>query len=100
MLATYVPVTGRDWSRLGPGAEDEAHFVGNRVYMKMRDGHCGALGWRLTADGVPKFFCTVYERRPQLCRDLARGSPLCRGELATKADRVAAWLRNNPATAR
>lgn len=94
-LETYVPVTGGDWSRLGPIAEEVAHFVGHRVYMKMRDGHCGALDFHFTADGSLEFICTIYDHRPQLCRDLARGSPLCRGELAAKAGRVAAWMGNN-----
>jgi Fe-S-cluster containining protein len=30
------------------------------------------------------YFCTIYERRPQICRDLARGSPECEGERALK----------------
>lgn len=91
-LDTYVPVTGRDWSRLATAAESVAHFVGHRVYMKMREGHCAALEIQTSADGPPAFFCTVYAQRPQICRDLARGSPLCRGELAAKAGRVAATL--------
>ena len=33
------------------------------------------------------FACSIYETRPQVCRDLERGSSGCRGELATKADR-------------
>ena len=33
-----------------------------------------------------EFFCTIYERRPQVCRDLARGSPECDGERALKAE--------------
>jgi uncharacterized protein len=36
------------------------------------------------AAGEHDFFCTIYERRPQICRDLARGSPECEGERATK----------------
>jgi hypothetical protein len=33
------------------------------------------------------FACSIYETRPQVCRDLARGSGACRGEIATKGDR-------------
>lgn len=33
------------------------------------------------------FACSVYETRPAVCRELARGSGACRGELATKGDR-------------
>lgn len=81
----YVPVTGADWSRLGAEAERLAHFVGIRAFMQMHDGHCAALEVRRTADGAAEFFCTVYEQRPQTCRDLGRGSPQCEGEIATKA---------------
>lgn len=82
-------VSGADWERLGVEAGRVAHFVGNRAYMRMRDGHCAALELRTAADGAREFFCTIYERRPQVCRDLARGSPECAGELATKSARVA-----------
>jgi uncharacterized protein len=85
---TYVRVTGDDWSRLGAEAERVAHFVENRAFMRMRDGHCAALEVRRGADGAADFFCTIYERRPQTCRDLARGSPQCLGEIATKGDAV------------
>lgn len=83
-LDTYVRVSGDDWERLGEQAESAAHFIGNRAYMRMRDGRCAAL--RVERD-TGRFFCTLYERRPQICRDLGRGSPECRGELATKAAR-------------
>jgi hypothetical protein len=88
-LDTYVRVTGDDWERLGADADRVAHFVGNRAYMRMSAaGHCAALEVRTAADGAREFFCTVYERRPQVCRDLARGSPECEGERATKAQRL------------
>ena len=89
-LDAYVRVTGADWERLGAEAGRTAHFIGHRAYMKMADGHCAALALRqMPGGGGPEFFCTVYERRPQICRDLARGSPECEGELASKAGRVA-----------
>jgi Fe-S-cluster containining protein len=80
-------VTGEDWTRLGEAAELVAHIVGNRAYMRMADGRCAALDVRTGADGARECFCTVYERRPQICRDLARGSPQCEGEMALKGDR-------------
>lgn len=83
----FVRVTGDDWARLGDDAERVAHFVGNRAFMRMRGGHCAALEVRRSQDGAPDFFCTLYERRPQICRDLARGSPECDGEIAAKAPR-------------
>ncbi|AHF89843.1 hypothetical protein OPIT5_05955 [Opitutaceae bacterium TAV5] len=93
-LDTYVRVTGDDWTRLGADAERLAHFIGHRAWMRMRDGHCIALLPRLVTDTDGRthteYFCTAYERRPQICRDLARGSPHCEGELAAKAARPSA----------
>jgi uncharacterized protein len=82
----FVRVTGADWTRLGAAAERVAHFTGrgNEAYMRMAEGHCAALVVR-SAQGGPEFFCTIYEHRPQICRDLARGSPECEGERALKA---------------
>ena len=91
----FVRVTGEDWTRLGEDAERVAHFAGrgNEAFMRMTDGHCAALELRRVAAGAGKsvevsteFFCTIYERRPQICRDLARGSPECAGERAIKAE--------------
>lgn len=89
-LATFVRVTGEDWARLGPDADWLAHFVGNRAYMQMQEGHCAALIVGRSPGGSPDFFCSIYERRPQICRDLERGSAQCLGELDAKAARVAA----------
>ncbi len=85
-------VTGADWDRFGVEAERVAHFVGHRAYMRMSDGHCAALAVRTTGDGAREFFCTIYAVRPQVCRDLARGSPECDGERFTKGERVAVAL--------
>lgn len=88
-LETYVRVDGADWSRLGLEAERLAHFIGNRAYMRMHAGRCAALDIRASATGQRQFFCTVYPQRPQVCRDLARGSPACEGELLAKGTRTA-----------
>ena len=87
-LETSVRVMGDDYERLGPAAEDLVHFVGNRAYMRLADGHCAAL--RIELSG--RFVCSVYETRPDACRDLERGSPQCAGERFTKAGRAAARL--------
>ena len=87
-LETYVRVSGEDWARLGAAADQHAHFVGHRAYLRMQSGRCAALAVRPNAAGAREFFCTIYERRPQVCRDLARGSPECEGELAAKAERT------------
>lgn len=88
----FVRVTGADWARLGEAAERVAHFIGrgNEAYMKMTDGHCIALEVRAPSDAHPEpvYYCTLYERRPQICRDLARGSPECEGERAINPRRV------------
>lgn len=88
-LDTYVRVTGADWARLGADAERLARFIGHRAYLRMENGRCAALSVRDSPERGREFFCTVYERRPQVCRDLARGSPECEAELALKKDRPA-----------
>jgi len=83
-----VRVSGDDWTRLGDAAERVAHFIEHRAYMKMAGGHCAALELRRQPDGSTDFYCTIYDQRPQVCRDLERGSPQCEAELATKGERV------------
>lgn len=85
---TYIRVHGTDWARLGEQAEHFAQFVGQRAYMRMEDGHCIALRITTQPGRPPEFFCSVYEQRPQVCRDLGRGSRECEGELSTKADAI------------
>ena len=89
-LDRYVEVRGDDYERLGDFAETLVHFLGHRAYMKMEGGHCAAL--RVDAR-ARRFVCTVYERRPRTCRELARGSPACEGERVTKGERPIALLR-------
>jgi uncharacterized protein len=84
LLGTYVRVTGFDHARLGERAQELVWFDGIRAYMRMAGGHCGALRIE-PASG--QFFCSAYETRPEVCRDLARGSGACRGELDAKAQR-------------
>ncbi len=83
-LETYVRVSGDDYERLGDRAVELVRFEGNRAYVRMRDGHCSALDVD-AASG--QFFCSAYAVRPQTCRDLARGSPACQGEIAMKKER-------------
>lgn len=82
-------LSGSDWERLGEDAPRLAHFIGNRAYMRLVDGHCAALDVRrgALAEGATVYFCSIYERRPETCRALERGSPQCLGELATKGER-------------
>jgi uncharacterized protein len=83
-LETFVRVTGDDHARLGDAADRLVHFVGNRAYMRLAEGHCAAL--RVELEG--RFVCTVYATRPDACRDLERESPHCQGELVTKKGRA------------
>jgi len=83
-LANYVRVDGADHARLGAQAEDLTHFDGNRCYMNMAEGHCAALVLELLTG---QFVCSIYEQRPNTCRDLERASPACRGEAHEKGER-------------
>jgi Fe-S-cluster containining protein len=51
-------------------------FRDGRCHMRVEEGHCAALVRR---DG--RWACSVYERRPQVCRDFERGADACRYEL-------------------
>lgn len=82
-LPTAIRVTGDDYDRLGVAAEELVHFVGNRAYMRLSQGHCAALAIETSG----RFVCTVYDARPSICRELARGSPQCAGELFAKKSR-------------
>ena len=89
-LTTYVRVTGDDHARMGNRADRFTHFIENRCYMLIDDGHCAALSIdRRTS----QFRCAIYEHHPSICRDLKRGSPQCLFELSTKTDRSANALR-------
>ncbi len=76
----YVRVTGADWTRLGAEAERWAEFQDHRAYLRMQDGHCAALQIERVQGQPTRFVCAIYERRPQTCRDLERGSPACAAE--------------------
>ncbi|MCF7686928.1 MAG: YkgJ family cysteine cluster protein [Cephaloticoccus sp.] len=82
---TFVRITGKDWTRLGDRVEALAHFIGHRAYMRMQDDHCAALALRRDAADQPEYFCTIYEQRPQVCRDLQRGSLQCAAERELKS---------------
>lgn len=54
-----------------PPAELTVEYQGIRAMDQHSDGTCVAL------DPLTRR-CTIYERRPQTCRDFTRGSALCR----------------------
>lgn len=78
-------LSGDDHARLDDDSLVE--WFENQAFMRMTQtegiGHCAALV--PAKDGT--FLCSVYERRPQICRDLAEASPQCRGERVTKEGR-------------
>ena len=89
-LDTFVRVTGDDYARLGNHVESLVRFEGIRAYMRMLDGHCAAL--RLEPESG-ELVCSVYEQRPQICRDLRRGSQECLAERELKSERPLLALR-------
>jgi Fe-S-cluster containining protein len=89
-LRRYVPVSGDDYARLADHAERLVTWNENQAFLRLEDGHCAALA---IERATGRFLCTVYESRPQVCRDLGRGSPECEGERALKADRPLIALR-------
>ncbi|HEY0966185.1 MAG TPA: YkgJ family cysteine cluster protein [Opitutaceae bacterium] len=97
-LDAYVRVSGDDWTRLGAEAERVAHFIGHRAYLRMTGGHCAALVVTPAPDGRGRFACSIYEQRPQVCRDLTRGSPSCDAEQMIKAAWAAGGSRPTPAS--
>ena len=84
----HVRVTGDDHERLGDAADDLVVFLGNQAFLRLvgtpGSRHCAALD--LLPGGL--FSCRVYEHRPQICRDLARSSPQCAGEITSKGPRL------------
>ncbi len=82
-------VAGTDHARLGDRASELSYFIGNRCYMKMAAGHCAALVLEVTTG---RFACSIYETRPDVCRDLERASPQCRAEIHEKGERPPAVL--------
>lgn len=77
----YVRVTGNDHERLGSQAASWTRFIGNRCYMRMDEGRCAAL-----AHKHGRWVCRIYESRPDVCRDLTRGSPECEAERCRKEE--------------
>ena len=88
----YLRLSGVDHDRLGSAGDTLAHFIGNRFYMRVVDGHCAALSVVPTA---PRYSCGQYVLRPDACRRLERGSDECLAEFARKHLRVGLDARGN-----
>jgi uncharacterized protein len=86
----HARVTGDDYERLGDAdAARFVEFIGNQAFMRIE----GAEGTRrcsaLVVDPASgAFLCSVYERRPAVCRELERGSGACAGERDAKLGRT------------
>lgn len=86
----HARVTGDDYERLGDADADRlVQFIGNQAFMRIE----GSEGTRRCAALVVDplggtFSCSVYERRPAVCRELERGTGACAGERATKLGRT------------
>lgn len=88
-------MTGDDYARIGDDdAERLVVFLGNQAFMRLARthdvGHCAAL---VVSQETGAFLCSIYDRRPDVCRDLERASPACEGERTTKRDRPRRALR-------
>jgi uncharacterized protein len=88
-----VRVTGDDYARLGDSAASLVRFDGFRAYLRMVDGHCSAL---VLDPQSGRLACGTYATRPQICRDLARGSGECAAEREVKRHRPALVLSRKP----
>ena len=86
----YIRVTGDDYARLGEFAAEPAHFIGNRAFMRMEANHCASLGFDRASQ---KFACTIYDTRPEVCRDLQMSSPACHAERHEKVELILVTLR-------
>jgi Fe-S-cluster containining protein len=75
---------GNDHARLADDAAQLTVFIDNRCYMRMEAEHCAAL----TIEPSGRFVCGVYERRPDVCRELVRAGPACAAELELKRGRT------------
>lgn len=100
-LPEYVRVWGCDWDRMDDRARELTHFIGNRCFMRLEEGHCAAL---VIDPSSKQFLCSIYAMRPDCCRALERGSGACLGELHTKSERpliaLEALVRKAPPIAR
>jgi len=83
-LPEYIRVFGVDYDRMDDNARALTDFLGNRCFMRLKDGHCAAL---VPDPDTKRFVCSIYPMRPDACRSLDRGSSACLGELSLKANR-------------
>lgn len=88
--ARHARVTGDDYARLGEAdAERLVDFIGNQAFMRIEGAEgvrrCAAL---VVDEAAGTFLCSIYERRPTVCRELERASGACEGERDAKLGRT------------
>ena len=85
-LPTAMRVSGDDHARMGDLAESFTVFHEHRCFMRIDEarGHCAALQFDAERG---RFACAIYDVRPNVCRDLARGGAACEAERFAKSDR-------------
>lgn len=86
----HARVTGDDYERLGEDAARLVVFLGNQAFMRIvaRAGGTSRCAALVVDPPRRAFFCAVYERRPEVCRALERGSPACAAEREQKGPRA------------
>jgi uncharacterized protein len=88
----YLLVAGFDLARLAEDAERLTVSIAHRFYMKITDGRCAALALDREKG---QWLCSVYERRPDVCRWLQRGSGHCLAQRREKLERPIALRRKD-----
>jgi Fe-S-cluster containining protein len=77
----YVELWSVDQERLGASLHRVAVARDGRLFLRMLEGRCASLRVTQTSSaevtGARSFTCAIYDRRPDACRALARGSRAC-----------------------
>lgn len=82
----HARVWGSDYDRLGDDAERIVAWIEAKAFLRTVDDRCA----QLAREGA-RVACAIYGRRPEVCRELQRGSPACLAELDQKHERAAAF---------
>src|SRR5262245_43460928 len=63
---THIRLLESDYERLEGLTDRLTTRIGEHYFLKMESGHCAALSIEPTG----RFVCTIYEKRPAVCREL------------------------------
>ena len=81
-------VWGVDYARLGDSAESMVRWTADKAFLRVVETRCEQL-----VRGPEGVACSIYEQRPDACRDFVRGSAACEAELDRKNPKALAFLR-------